>query len=124
MQHTSKVKDIQSFPLFLWHPESGSLMEITSFPPVNGLGSRGYCCQGGRDRQIRIEYTLSGGLPDGYIPALINHVRTFFGKEELIELVRHTLVIFRLADRSIDARHKRILVRPQRFFGGCHAIDG
>ena len=70
------------------------------------------------------EYTLSRGLPDGYIPALINHVRTFFGKEELIELVRHTLMIFRLADRCIDARHKRILVRPQRFFGGCHAIDG
>ena len=38
VQHTSKVKDIQSFPLFLWHPESGSLMEITSIPSVNGLG--------------------------------------------------------------------------------------
>ena len=53
--------------------------------------------------KYEFEYTLSGGLPDGYIPALINHVRTFFGKEELIELVRHTLVIFRFADGSIDA---------------------
>ncbi len=62
--------------------------------------------------QYEFEYTLSGGLPDGHISALIDHVRTFLGKEELIELVRHTLVVFRLTDRSIDARHKRILVRP------------
>jgi hypothetical protein len=42
VQHTSKVKDIQSFPLFLRHPESGKFMGITSIPPVNGLGGGGY----------------------------------------------------------------------------------
>ena len=53
--------------------------------------------------QYEFEYTLSGGLPDCDIPALIDHVRAFLGKEELIEFVRHALVVFRLADRSIDA---------------------
>ncbi len=38
MQQPSKVKDIQSFPLFLRHPESGKLLGISLFPPVNGLG--------------------------------------------------------------------------------------
>jgi hypothetical protein len=37
-ESVSKVKDIQSFPIILRRPESGSLMEITSFTPVNGLG--------------------------------------------------------------------------------------
>lgn len=31
--------------------------------------------------QYEFENTLSGGLPDGYITALINHVRTFLGKD-------------------------------------------
>ena len=34
VQHTSKIKDIQSFPLFLRRPESGKLLGITSMPPV------------------------------------------------------------------------------------------
>ena len=38
MQQPSKVKDIQSFPLFQRHPESGKFMGITSIPPVNGFG--------------------------------------------------------------------------------------
>lgn len=33
VQHTSKVEDIQSFPLFLRRPVAGKLMGITSFPP-------------------------------------------------------------------------------------------
>ena len=41
VQHTSKVKDIQSFPLFLRRPESGKLLGISLFPPVNGLGWMG-----------------------------------------------------------------------------------
>ena len=53
--------------------------------------------------QYEFEYTLSGGLPDGHISALVDHVRTFLGKEELVEFVRHTLVIFRLADRGVNA---------------------
>ena len=38
VQHTSNVKDIQSFPLFLRHPESGKFLGITFIPPMNGLG--------------------------------------------------------------------------------------
>ena len=53
------------------------------------------------DKQ-EFEYKLSGGLPDGNIPALINHIRTFLGKEELIEFVRHALMVFCLADCSVN----------------------
>ena len=42
-------------------------------------------------------------LPDGNIPAFIDHVRAFPGEEELIKPVCHTFVIFRLADSDIDA---------------------
>ena len=42
VQHTSKVKDIHSFPLFLRRPETGKFLGITSFPPVNGLGGGAY----------------------------------------------------------------------------------
>ena len=38
VQHTSKVKDIHSFPLFLRRPETGKLLGITLIPPVKGLG--------------------------------------------------------------------------------------
>lgn len=63
------------------------------------------------NRQFRAEHQhasqrkalLSRGLPDGNIPALINHVRTFLGKEELIELVRYTFVVFGLADCGVNA---------------------
>ena len=34
-----------------------------------------------KSEQYEFENTLSGGLPDGYITALINHVRTFLGKD-------------------------------------------
>ena len=37
VQHTSKVKDVKSFPLILRRPESGKLLGISLFPPVNGL---------------------------------------------------------------------------------------
>ena len=32
-KHTSKIKDIQLFPLFLRHPESGKLLGNTSIRP-------------------------------------------------------------------------------------------
>jgi hypothetical protein len=41
-------------------------------------------------------------LPYCDVPALVNHISTFICKEELIEFVRHTFVIFRLADSGID----------------------
>ena len=53
--------------------------------------------------KLEFEYKLSGGLPDGNIPALINHVRTFLGEKELIELVRYTFVVFGLADCGVNA---------------------
>ena len=40
--------------------------------------------------------------PNRNIPALVNHIRTLLGEEELIEFVRHTLVIFSLADCGVN----------------------
>ena len=59
VQHTSKVKDIQSFPLFLRHPESGKLLGISLFPPVNGLGWRGFHLQNCQSTAAR---TVSGRI--------------------------------------------------------------
>ena len=38
-----------------------------------------------------------------YISALINHIRTFLGKEKLVEFVCYTFMAFRLADCCVYA---------------------
>ncbi len=53
--------------------------------------------------KLEFEYKLSEGLPDGYISALINHIRAFLSEKELIELVRYTFVVFGLADCGVNA---------------------
>lgn len=49
-------------------------------PPVKGLGGGATVVRVEEANKYEFEYTLSGGLPDGYIPALVNHICTLFGK--------------------------------------------
>ena len=55
VQHTSKVKDIHSFPLFLRRPETGKLLGITLIPPVNGLGGGGLISSRHDTQQIPVD---------------------------------------------------------------------
>ena len=58
VQHTSKVKDIHSFPLFLRRLETGKLLGITLIPPVNGLEWRGLISSHHDTQQIPVGRSL------------------------------------------------------------------